>query len=128
MTTTPRTTDVTQFEHRALDGSRELRFNGKLLAATSSRKPGKQRWAEFALYRTTNGKYVLAGVGRSEIVGEVDKHWALVSDDPQAVIERLTMYDDNESRYIPSVGQKLLAQAGLADDGIRRAFGVEFIE
>lgn len=116
------------FDHVVIDGARELRFNGELLASSTSEASGKQRWAEFALYRTTSGRYVLAGAGRSTMPGEVDKRWAQVSDDAHAIIERLTMYDNNEARYIPSVAQKLLARAALVDEGIRNAFGVEVID
>lgn len=115
-------------EHSVFDGSRELRFVGCLLATASSEAPGKSRWAEFELYRTQSGKYVLAGIGRSVLRGEVDKRWAQVSDEPGAVVERLTMYDDKDARYLPTTAQTLLTRAGLLDEGIRGAFSVQFID
>lgn len=47
------------------DGSRILKFEGKLLATSSSWKRGSTRWIEFSLYRTESGSYVLSRVGVS---------------------------------------------------------------
>lgn len=49
------------------DGSRILKFNGKLLGKSSSWRRGSTRWIEFELYRTENGSYVLSRVGVSVI-------------------------------------------------------------
>jgi hypothetical protein len=49
------------------DGSRILKFNGKLLGKSSSWRRGSTRWIEFELYRTENGAYVLSRVGVSVI-------------------------------------------------------------
>lgn len=44
---------------------RNYKFDGVLLAKSSSRKPSGQRWVEFMLYRSDGGTYVLARVGHS---------------------------------------------------------------
>lgn len=44
---------------------RNFRFDGVLLAVSSSRKPGGHRWIEFALYRSDGGTYVLSRAGYS---------------------------------------------------------------
>lgn len=49
------------------DGSRILKFNGKLLGKSSSWRRGSNRWIEFLLYKTDNGSYVLSRVGVSVI-------------------------------------------------------------
>lgn len=49
------------------DGSRTLKFNGRLLGKSSSWRRGSQRWIEFELYKTENGSYVLSRVGVSVI-------------------------------------------------------------
>jgi len=49
------------------DGARTLQFNGQKLAASSSYRFGSNRWIEFSLYKTTEGKYILARVGVSNI-------------------------------------------------------------
>jgi len=49
------------------DGARILRFEGQLLAESSSRRPtpDSTRWIEFVLYKTDGGSYILGRIGRS---------------------------------------------------------------
>ena len=47
------------------DGATVLRFEGELLASSSSRTSYKPRWVEFELYRTNSGSYILSRVGKS---------------------------------------------------------------
>lgn len=54
--------------HVVQDGSRNLKFEGTLLAHSSSRTKSKPRWIEFSLYRTVKGHYVLSRVGISLVV------------------------------------------------------------
>jgi len=49
------------------DGLRNLKFEGELLAASSSRIKKKFRWVEFRLYRTESGRFVISRVGVSMI-------------------------------------------------------------
>ena len=49
------------------DGARVLAFDGKMLAESTSYRPGGERWVEFKLYKTHGGSYVLSRVGRSII-------------------------------------------------------------
>lgn len=49
------------------NGNRILRFEGRHLANSSSRRPGAARWIEFDLYKTVAGSYVLSRVGVSHI-------------------------------------------------------------
>lgn len=49
------------------NGNRMLRFEGRHLASSSSKRPGATRWIEFDLYKTEGGKYVLSRVGVSYI-------------------------------------------------------------
>ena len=53
--------------HEVKDGSRTLQFSGKLLAESSSWRPGTYRWIEFKLYKTDNGSYILSRIGVSLI-------------------------------------------------------------
>jgi len=52
--------------------SRNYRFDGVLLGSSSSRRPGGQRWIEFALYRSTGGAYILSRVGQSVLFHRPD--------------------------------------------------------
>ena len=49
------------------NGNRVLRFEGRHLANSSSKRPGASRWIEFDLYKTEAGSYVLSRVGVSHI-------------------------------------------------------------
>jgi hypothetical protein len=50
------------------DNKRTLKFDGVLLAFSTSFRPGVKRWIEFGLYRTTPGSnYVLARVGETHL-------------------------------------------------------------
>lgn len=49
------------------NGNRMLRFEGRHLASSSSKRPGATRWIEFDLYKTEGGKYILSRVGVSYI-------------------------------------------------------------
>lgn len=51
--------------HVVRDGQQELKFDGSLLATSSSGGEGRTRWVEFDLYRTRGGQYILSRVGRS---------------------------------------------------------------
>jgi hypothetical protein len=53
--------------HEVLDGNRKLRFDGALLAYSTSYRPGSSRWVEFALFRTVGGAYVLSRVGKTTL-------------------------------------------------------------
>jgi len=49
------------------DGKRTLKFDGVLLAYSTSYRGGSTRWVEFTLYRTEGGSYVLSRVGMTSV-------------------------------------------------------------
>lgn len=61
---------ISVFEVR--DGNRVLKFEGELLAESSSRQPGQHRWVEFQLYRTRSGSYVLGRTGQTRLYHALD--------------------------------------------------------
>jgi hypothetical protein len=44
---------------------RQYRFDGTLLASSTSRRAGSHRWVEFSLYRSDGGALILARAGHS---------------------------------------------------------------
>jgi hypothetical protein len=54
------------------DNKRTLKFDGVLLAFSTSFRPGVKRWIEFGLYRTTGGSYVLSRVGETHLYHDPD--------------------------------------------------------
>jgi len=58
---------------------------------------------------------------------EKNRHWAQVSDDPNAVLEALYKYDDSGSRYLTHVAQRLLEEAAKVDESVEKIYHVEII-
>lgn len=110
------------------DGDREIRFTGILLGESSSEQAGKSRWMELKIYRTSGGKYIVTGVGRSTLKGEVDRHWTHVSESPQGALESLYLYDGDEVRYLTRVAKDAVSQAIIKDEALRNAYMVETVE
>lgn len=57
----------------------------------------------------------------ADVVREQDREWAQVSEEPEAVIERLRMRDDDGVWYIPSTSSRALEEAAALDEGVKRA-------
>lgn len=102
-------------------GALPLRFTGELIGDASSHSDGKQRWFEVEIWRTDTDKYVVHGIGVSEIDGEQDWHWAEPCDTPDDVVRALER-DGDHGRYLPSTSLDALERAADADDGIADVF------
>lgn len=50
------------------DGSRQITFEGEMIASVTSRHHSQPRWSEYRLYKTLSGTYVLEKVGRSVVL------------------------------------------------------------
>lgn len=92
------------------NGNRVMRFEGRHLANSSSKRPGSARWIEFDLYKTEGGKYVLSRVGVSYVfhsvvcplVSRYGLHEAHSADlDPQATPCEECDPDDNDPQVFP---------------------------
>jgi hypothetical protein len=55
------------------------------------------------------------------------RHWAQVSDNPDAVLNALYKQDNNGAYYLTSVAQRLLQQAAKVDKDIAEVYNVEVI-
>lgn len=150
------------------NGNRILRFEGEVLAHSSSKRPGSPRWIEFSLFRTEKGQYVLSRVGVSHVyhssvcplvpryglheasVGdlapisvpcdecnpdysdpiiypETYRHWTLVTDEPDAVLDALYKEDRNGARYLTRVAESLLEDASAVDPALDQVYRVEYL-
>lgn len=69
-----------------MDGGREIRFTGSLIAFASSERPFAPRFTEFRLYRTSKAMYVVSRVGVSRVFHD--------SECPQAHSHRLPYGND----------------------------------
>ena len=109
-------------------GDRTLRIEGAFLAHASSRQGEAPRWTELALYRTDSGRYVLAGVGKSAVAGEVDRPWVKVADGPEGAVDFLYMRDDAGVRYMTRAAKAVAAEAAVADADFGSAWNVEVLD
>lgn len=110
------------------DGDREIRFEGELLGASSSHRPGKPRWIEISIFKTNGGKYIVAGIGRTTLDGEDERNWAHVSETPRGCLESLHLYDSDGVRYLTRTAKVALAAACSLDEQLRDAYMVEVID
>jgi len=151
------------------DGARTLRFEGQLLANSTSRRNDSTRWIEFALYKTDSGTYILSRIGASVVfhnsvctlvskygLHEIEseklnrsavpceicrptrrepliypeqyRFWTMTTRDPTAVLDALYKYDDNGSKYLTKVAERLLDNASDEDAAIDSAYRIEFID
>lgn len=85
------------------EGNTTTQFNGEHIAHVSSDSPSKQRWTEFDLFISESDEWILQGIGRTSIKGEKDRYWAIVSADPNDVLEALWVKS--------SAARKLLSEA-----------------
>lgn len=58
---------------------------------------------------------------------ESARHWAMVSETPEGVLEALYRFDDSGVRYLTTVAQRLLEQASEADSEIGSVYRTETI-
>lgn len=71
------------------DGNTTVQFDGEHIAHHSSDSASKQRYTEFDLFISTSDEWILQGIGRTKVKGEKDRYWAVVSADPNEVLEAL---------------------------------------
>jgi hypothetical protein len=62
-----------------------------------------------------------------DVYPEKIRYWAQVMEAPSAVVEALMKYDDEGTRYLTQVAQRLLQLASIGDEGIRDAYMVEHV-
>lgn len=81
-------------------------FEGELVAHVSSELPTKERWTEFDLFLSfPDNVWILQGIGRSRVQGEVDRYWSVQSDDPADVLQSIVGSD------VSRLAKKLIAAA-----------------
>src|SRR4051812_22603380 len=73
------------------DNKRTMKFDGVLLAFSTSYRPGVKRWIEFGLYRTIGGSYVLSRVGETHLYH--DPSCAVAERNGLTVIPRVALRD-----------------------------------
>lgn len=62
-----------------------------------------------------------------EIMQEVPRYWAQVSEVAEGVVDSLYRFDEGGSRYLTGVARRLLDEASDVDEAINEAYRVETI-
>lgn len=102
------------------DNNAVLTFEGVVLATTSSRRAGQNRWTELTLYKTDSGKYVIESIGKSDLDGETDRTTAKIADSPAGVRKSLLRFG-REGAYLTYQAQDLLTAAVRVDPALQSA-------
>jgi len=117
-------TDMTHGRFRLEDvNGQPFRFEGRMLAHTSSELARKPRWTEVQIFQTIGGKYVVNLIGQTRLDGERIKERAHIADTAEDVIAVLFQEDpDTGNRYLTQVARDAIEQAGDHSESIRRAW------
>lgn len=104
-----------------------LEFQGELVAESASNEADdeRERWIEFRLYRTREGRYILAREGHSRIASEITRYFACVCEEPEGVRQTLYLEDGDGALYLTNVAKKLLERAAREDERIREELRIE---
>lgn len=117
-------TDLTHGRFRLEDtDGKPFRFEGRMLAHSSSELPRKSRWMEVQIFQTIGGKYVVNLIGNTRLEGERIKERAHIVDTADDVIDILHQTDpESGARYLTQVARDGIEQAGEHSESIRRAW------
>lgn len=118
-------TDPTPYE--LAHGQRCVRFAGWRLGYATSHAPAKLRWAEIGIYRSDSGRYIVAGVGRTVVEDEVDRHWVVVCADAHAVVACQRKTDAKGFVYIPNTNLRALEEAARQDPAVAEALAAQLV-
>lgn len=107
-------------QYRLRNRHETIIIEADLIGSASSREPTKPRWGDYRLFRLPDGGgYVVAGIGRSTIDGEIDRPWFKICETPDAVVRAL-LYERRPGLWVlPPAGRQLLARASEHDVPIR---------
>lgn len=103
------------------NGELPLIFEGQELGFASSFRDGKDRWFDVMIYRTASNRYVVNGIGRSDLPGEEDRSWAIVCDRPEEVIEALKRTSPEGVTYLSVTATHALLEAARRDQDLALA-------
>lgn len=59
-------------QYEVKNGNRTYKFDGTLLAQSTSKRRDAHRWVEFYLYVTASGTYIFERIGQTEVFHHVD--------------------------------------------------------
>jgi hypothetical protein len=103
-------------------GDVPLKVEGRLLAEVSTERPNATRWLEVRVYATDSGRWVTETVGRSLVLGEVDRCHVVVCSTPDEVRDGLRRTTPGETeRYLTRQARLALIEAAEQDGRLKDA-------
>ena len=102
-----------------------IRFDGQLLGEASSYQPGKDRWSETRIYRTTANEYVIEKMGNSSRPDDQIRSTIHRAATARGAIECLQTQDEDGVIYFTRVARVALEQATLNDADLAQAYNVQ---
>ena len=115
-------------DYTVQDRKRLIEFSGTLVGFASSSDGNKRRWIDIGIYITEGGKYIVSGVGRTDVDNESDRPWAHVCATARGVIDVLTMTDDSGTEYLTNTARQAIDQCSQGDLDMRDAYYTETVE
>lgn len=109
-----------EFEIKNYDQT--LRFEGDLLGHATTHEPGRSRWHEVSIYKTSLGEYVVHKVGRSIVPGEIDRNTAFVSETADGAIDCLYTRNRGGVKFLTFAAEEAYDAAAKTDEALRKAY------
>lgn len=78
----------------------------------------KDRWSELTIVGTDKG-YFVAGVGKSILPGETDRHWCAAHPDAWTLVKGLMRPDGRGGKFLPVYAREALNSAAEVDYDVR---------
>lgn len=95
--------------------------DAEILGFGSSKGDTKDRWTELTIVGTETG-YFVAGVGRSRLPGETDRHWCSAYPEASKLVTGLLRPDGRGGKFMPNYGRDALESAADLDEDVNDAF------
>lgn len=84
---------------------------------SSKGEANKDRWSEITIVGTETG-YFVAGVGKSILPGETDRHWCSAHPDSRALVKGLMRPDGRGGKFLPAYARDALDNAAELDEDV----------
>jgi hypothetical protein len=104
------------------DGAPPLRFLGRLITESTSRRNDSTRWTDVSVYRSQSGKWILQTIGRTIWEGEVDRYSVIHGDSAADLIKKIETKD-----CMTHTIQMCLESAAEVEEEMKKAYGEDLI-
>jgi hypothetical protein len=109
-------------EYCLRDRDGDICIFAQLLGASSSWREHKSRWFEVAIYKTSDGEYIVYTKGMTNVPKEITKLRVVRTRSSFEVLQVLEVGRRDEPPYIPRDSMRALAQAAQWDDDLMERY------